>query len=148
MYHYLESGLPNVWLANGYREVATPEGTGVAIHDVEGLHRAIAQALVEGKPTLSGAEVRFIRKLLQLTQAELGMLLGVGEQTVRNWESAAAVPAQADRGMRLVFRDMTRRVSQSLPDLIEHVASEHQWPAEISFRCEPSANDHWMRQAA
>jgi hypothetical protein len=56
MYHYRESGLPNIYLANGYREVATAEGPGIAIEDVEGLHWAIALDLVEGKPTLTAGD--------------------------------------------------------------------------------------------
>src|ERR1700738_5263066 len=77
MYHYRECGLPNVYLVNGYRETETPYGRGVSIEDVEGLHMAIAQALVEEKPSLTGPEVRFIRKLLELTQTQLAQLLGV-----------------------------------------------------------------------
>src|SRR3981081_3052180 len=61
MYHYRECGLPNVYLENGYHEIETPYGRGVSIEDVEGLHIAIAHALVEEKPSLTGPEVRFIR---------------------------------------------------------------------------------------
>ena len=64
MYHYRECGLPNVYLVNGYREIKTPEGSGIAIEDVEGLHMAIARDIVDTKPILSGPEVRFIRKFL------------------------------------------------------------------------------------
>jgi hypothetical protein len=46
MYHYIESGLPNVYLENGYREVKTAYGKSVVIHDVEGLHFAIAATAV------------------------------------------------------------------------------------------------------
>ena len=150
MYHYVESGLPNVYLADGYREIETAYGPGVAIEDVEGLHRAIAQDLVEGKSALTGVEVRFIRKFLDLTQARLGEFVGVEDQTVRNWERVryAAVPTQADRAIRLVFRDLTRRRSQPLPELIEHVTSEPR--QETPFHYEPDARDHWSpeRQAA
>ena len=62
MYHYRECGLRNVWLANGYDEHDTPYGPGIAIHDVEGLHRAVAHGIVNkgGNPT--GAELRFLRQ--------------------------------------------------------------------------------------
>jgi DNA-binding transcriptional regulator YiaG len=86
MYHYRECGLPNVYLVNGYREAEMPYGRGVSIEDVEGLHMAIAQALIEEKPSLSGLEVRFIRKLLELTQTQLAQMLGVEDQSVRRWE--------------------------------------------------------------
>jgi len=152
MYHYVESGLPNVYLLNGYREVATAEGVGIAIEDVEGLHWAIAENLVERESALTGDAVRFIRKLLELTQIKLGAFLGVEDQTVRNWERAGGepVPTQADRGVRLVFRDITRRVASPLPELIERVAIERDSSQEIPFRYEPRGSEHWIpeRRAA
>src|SRR6266702_4376017 len=91
MYHYRECGLSNVYLVNGYREIETPYGRGISIEDVEGLHMAIAHALVEEEPSLSGPEVRFIRKFLELTQTQLADLLGVEDQSVRRWEKLAHV---------------------------------------------------------
>ncbi len=44
MYHYQECGLTNVYLTNGYREVKTTCGRGIAIEDVHGLHKVIARA--------------------------------------------------------------------------------------------------------
>src|SRR4051794_3840962 len=116
MYHYRECGLPNVYLLNGYREVETPHGQGVSIEGVEDLHVAIANDLVEGKPSLTGPEVRFIRKLLELTQSQLAEYLGVEDQSVRRWEKLAEVPKQADHGVRLVFRDLTHRSMRSLAE--------------------------------
>lgn len=40
-YHYLESGLPNVWLANGFTVHETDYGSGVSIDDVAELHQVI-----------------------------------------------------------------------------------------------------------
>ena len=42
MYHFIESGLPNIWLRNGYTEENSPYGPTVAFEDIFGLHRAIA----------------------------------------------------------------------------------------------------------
>jgi putative transcriptional regulator len=98
MYHYLESGLRNVYLTNGYREVDTPYGRGVSIHEVEALHIAIAHALVETKSFLTGRKVRFIRKFLELTQTQFAALLGVEDQSLRRWENLVRVPKQADHG--------------------------------------------------
>jgi hypothetical protein len=36
MYHYTESGLDNVWLANGYTVIETPYGKGVSVRDADG----------------------------------------------------------------------------------------------------------------
>ena len=36
-YHYVECGLPNVWLRNGFEKKQTPYGEGVSISDIERL---------------------------------------------------------------------------------------------------------------
>ena len=52
MYHYTESGFPNVWLKDGYVVRQTPYGEGVAICDVAGLHEAICSARVKAQEKL------------------------------------------------------------------------------------------------
>lgn len=101
-YHYTESGLRNIWLANGYTVRKTKYGKGVSIHDVEGLNRAISQALAS-KPHLTGAEVRFLRKEMGMTQRGLGELLGVTDQAVAKWEKIGRLPKTADRLLRLIY---------------------------------------------
>ena len=101
-YHYTESGLTNVWLANGYTVRSTKYGEGVSIHDVDGLHRALERALTS-KPRLTGAEVRFLRKEIGLSQRSLGALLGVTDQAVALWERKGQLPKTADRLLRLIY---------------------------------------------
>jgi len=86
MYHYESCGLPNVWLKNGYKEHDTPYGKGVSIEDVEGLHRAITKSVIKSPNKMTGAEVRFLRKEMDLSQKRLGEMLGVSDQTVALWE--------------------------------------------------------------
>ena len=147
MYHYRESGLPNVYLVNGYREVKTAYGRGVSIQDVEGLHMAIAHALVEEKSSLTGPEVRFIRKFLELTQTQLAAMLGVEEQSVRRWEKLARVPKQADHGIRLVFRDLTHKDATPLSELVRQIdAAEAREPHTVRYRFRPNAKERWQPQ--
>lgn len=102
-YHYLESGLRNIWLKNGYTVERDAEyGELVSFHDVDGLHRAIGRALAL-KPRLTGAEVRFLRREMGLSQRGLGELLGVGDQAVALWEKRGRVPKTADRMLRLIY---------------------------------------------
>jgi DNA-binding transcriptional regulator YiaG len=56
------------------------------------LETAYLHGLVEEEPSLSGPEVRFIRKRLDLTQIQLAELLGVEDQSVRRWEKLARDP--------------------------------------------------------
>jgi len=101
MYEYLESGLKNIFLVNGYRIKTTTYGKAVAIEDVEGLHETIARCLIEDKKHLTGPEFRFIRKFLDMSQKRIGELAGVGELTIHNWEKRSRLPKWADRWIRL-----------------------------------------------
>lgn len=101
-YHYTESGLRNVWLLNGFEMRKTRYGTGIAIRDVEGLHRLIGMRLAR-KAALTGAELRFLRKEMGLSQGGLGALLGVTDQAVAKWEKTSRIPKTADRLVRLIY---------------------------------------------
>jgi DNA-binding transcriptional regulator YiaG len=71
MYHYTECGLPNIWLANGYRAIETPFWKAAQIAHVDSLRRAISPSLARSKPHLTGSEFRFLRTELDLSQARL-----------------------------------------------------------------------------
>ncbi|MFZ2208588.1 MAG: hypothetical protein WAV22_07955 [Porticoccaceae bacterium] len=71
MHHYTESGLPYVWLADGYRLEPTACGEALSVQDADGLHRAIARWVAESLPRLHGREVKFLRLEPDCTQAEL-----------------------------------------------------------------------------
>jgi DNA-binding transcriptional regulator YiaG len=135
MYHYRESGLPNVYLDGGYREIKTPYGPSIVIEDVEGLHFAIAQMLVNERPHLSGAEVRFIRRYLEKTQSEFAALLGVTEQSARRWESLNRVPKQADHAVRLLFLNTIRERATPFEDVVAHSqANDEAAPVNLHYR--------------
>jgi DNA-binding transcriptional regulator YiaG len=106
MYHYTESGLRNIWLVNGYRVQETPHGRGVSFDNVAGLHRAVGRWLCAYRPRLTGAEFRFLRHELDLSQAALAALLGNNAQSVALWEKGRVrVPAWADRLIRALYRE-------------------------------------------
>ncbi|MBX6323940.1 MAG: transcriptional regulator [Rhodospirillaceae bacterium] len=105
MYHYVDSGLPNIWLVNGYVERETPYGKAVAIRDVDGLHRAIGRWIVANRPRLTGAEFRFLRKEMGLSQGALARLMGNEEQSVSLWERRGRIPVWADRFLRALYRE-------------------------------------------
>lgn len=104
MHHYTESGLPYVWLVDGYRLEPTAYGEALSVQDADGLHRAIARWVAESLPRLHGREVKFLRLELDCTQAELAGRLGATEQTVSLWERQPSkpIPAAADRLLRLL----------------------------------------------
>jgi putative zinc finger/helix-turn-helix YgiT family protein len=85
-------------------EVSRCAGCGlseVAIPALEGLHRAIASVLLKKAARLSGGEIRFLRKQLDWSGAELAEHLGVARETVSRWEQGSApIGATADRLLR------------------------------------------------
>lgn len=143
MYHYTECGLRNIWLENGYSVRKTAYGKGVAIHDVEGLHRAIGRALAH-KPQLTGSELRFLRKEMGLSQAALGALLGTSEQNVSLWERRGRIPKTSDRFVRLIYLEHTgknvkiREMIESL-NLLDGQSSERLQFAENAGKWKEAA---------
>jgi DNA-binding transcriptional regulator YiaG len=103
MYQYKDGGLKNVWLTNGFKAHKTPYGEAVAIDDVDGLTTAICLALTRKPSKLTGAEFRYLRQGLMLSQPSLGQVLGVTNQAVALWEKTGKVPKMADTTMRLIY---------------------------------------------
>lgn len=105
-YHYLESGLDNVWLMDGFQFDQGPFGKTVAIHDIEGLHQAIARALIGKRQRLTGKEFRFLRTELLLSQSALANALGVRELTVGRWEKGQSeIPVATEAAVRQMYAE-------------------------------------------
>ena len=104
-YHYTACGLDYVYLLNGFKEHETPYGQGVSIQDADGLHETIALAVISSPHALRGQEVRFLRSLLDISQAGLGDILGASRATVARWEGARdqAIPGASDRTLRMFY---------------------------------------------
>lgn len=103
-YHYTQCGLDNVWLTNGYEITETPYGKSLSIDDVEGLHTAITQALIDIARPLTGDELRFLRIHLDLSQKALGEYFGKSDQSVAKWEKSEMVPKDVDYLIRHIIR--------------------------------------------
>lgn len=137
MRHYQECGLRNVWLANGYQEHETPYGAGVSIEDVEGLHRLIGEKLATEKPSLTGAEFRFLRKELGLSQSRLAHWWGYDAQSVALWEKRGRVPRIADRFIRAIYLEKTAG-NTSITEIIERLAdADRQDETRLTFEETP-----------
>jgi putative transcriptional regulator len=127
-YHYTESGLDNIYLLNGFKIHRTPYGKGVSIENTAGLHRMIGRWLVDLPNPLNGAELRFLRLEMDLSQARLAAIIGSTEQSVRRWEKARLQPVQgpADRIVRALYNEYVggdgslRRMVDRLAEL-DHV---------------------------
>jgi putative transcriptional regulator len=103
-YHFRGSGLPNVYLLNGVKiEQDAEYGELVTIDSLPDLFLAIAFRLVSKPDRLTGVEMRFLRKRMEMTQADLAKELWVSEQTVANYEKSKTEDGPADRALRFLF---------------------------------------------
>jgi len=132
MYHYTESGLQNVWLMKGYSVRKTPYGKGVAIQNVAELHETISRAIAR-KPTLTGAELRFLRKQMGMSQGAIADLLGTSEQNVSLWERRGKIPRASDRLLKLICLEYLKEDVQ-IRALIERLNEQGgKAPAKLHF---------------
>jgi putative transcriptional regulator len=122
-YNYTESGLDYVHLENGFEQIDTPYGRAIEIEDMEGLHLAIGRWLLRCARPLTGAEFRFLRHELDLSQKQLARLMGEAEQNIGRWERARNKPVNpsADRIVRALYSELIGS-SKTLRELIEALA--------------------------
>ena len=103
-YHYTECGLDYVYLANGFEFVETPWGEGVHIESAEALHVELGLMVARLERPLSGAEFRFLRERLEMTQEELASFTGYMDgQQVSAWERGKS---KAPRSVEVVLREL------------------------------------------
>jgi len=90
-YPYTERGLKHIILAKAPVYACPRHGVqGLAAEKVDGLEGNIAEAILQRREPLAGAELRFFRKYHGWNQTQLADLLGVTRVTVSNWERQAA----------------------------------------------------------
>lgn len=124
---YRGCGVDNIYLLSGYEIVETAEGQGIKIKHQDELHDAIAKEIAENRKMISGKELRFLRKHMDLTQSEVARFLGVDKQSVARWEKdECRCPGPAERLMRLLSLEQhchPRPLSELLSSLDETDAS-------------------------
>ena len=121
MYHYESCGLDNVWLNNGYTEVTTKYGEAVSINDVQGLHQALALAIVHLPRPITPKEFRFLRIELDLPQRRLAGLMGLTDQTIAKYEKdQSPITRLADTTLRNFFLESINQESK-VRDILEEL---------------------------
>jgi DNA-binding transcriptional regulator YiaG len=101
-YNYVECGLSSVELLNVLVYDCASCGARVPeIPAIEILHTFIAIDLLQKDSLLSGEEIRFLRKISGLNQAELAEILGVTKTRPSKWESGGEdIGKETDRVLR------------------------------------------------
>lgn len=103
-YHYSASGLTNIFLLNGVTIERSSYGPIVNIENLNGLHHAIGLYIIEKTEPMTGAEFRFLRKQMELTQQELAGIMKTTDQTIANYEKGKTADlGPADPFLRLTY---------------------------------------------
>lgn len=72
--------------------------------NIEKLHNTIAEALIKKSSPLTGKEVRFLRKEMDMSAKHLAGLLSVSPVTVSRWETGAEkVGIVSDKLVRMLY---------------------------------------------
>jgi len=125
-YKYIESGLDNVFI-NGIKPMIDDEGDEVVtIHAINMLHAEIARGIIESDGGINGAELRFLRAEMGLTQAGLATLLSVDGQTVGRYERGDTPihPTAETLLRRLAGERLVKAFDKSIEELASLVNSD------------------------
>lgn len=144
--HYTLCGLDDVYLLSGYEWHETPHGRALAVRNLDGLHRVIGEHLTSDRKVLTGKEIRFLRKQMDLTQSQLATILGMSAQQVARWEKGQSeTPGPADLLIRVLFKQHLGD-DLSVRKLAEALADTEDRPGEGQVF--EQVNDDWRRMAA
>jgi putative zinc finger/helix-turn-helix YgiT family protein len=141
-------GLPGVRLETLVARCPKCAAYEVIIPNLEGLHQAIARTIVQKSSRLSGAEIRFLRKMLGWSGADFAEHMGTSAETVSRWETGAApMGAQADRLLRLMVMTRDPVAGYRKLDLLKSVARAK--PTVVRLLARAGVKGAWnIRQAA
>jgi putative zinc finger/helix-turn-helix YgiT family protein len=138
-YAYKESGLDNITLEDV--ELIHCDECGnedPIIRAIDTLHSLIADALISKPARLSGREVRFLRKHLELSAKSLARILQVHQATMSKWENGEDyIGPQSD----LLIRALAVAKSEGkLDELCEKLGSFDSEGSIPGITCNPSTN--------
>jgi putative zinc finger/helix-turn-helix YgiT family protein len=104
-YHFVDSGLPNAYLIGvDYRVCKECGAQSADIPAVKSLMTVIAREIVSKESTLTGEEIRFLRKRLGKSAADFGRIIGPTQEQVSRWENNHNPPSEsADKLIRVFY---------------------------------------------
>lgn len=147
-YHYVECGLDDIFLLNGVSENETKYGVMVHVENLNGLHRAIGLHIVEKEDPMSGAEFRFLRKQMEITQAKLAKVFSVTDQTIANYEKDNSRLGPADALMRAcyLFYVLPSETRLDVLKAVRALAPEDSKPSKVPDAPRRQIVDSWAER--
>jgi len=126
LYHYTESGLPNLYLENvKWLQCKHCHAREVEIPRIGMLHRCIAWLIITKPSLLTGQEIVFLRKMLGKSQKEFAELLGLSQVVLNRWETGARKGHGSANDTKIRFLcltlqddEYTHRINQKIWELL------------------------------
>lgn len=124
-YLFRESGLPNVVLKG--IEIIRCDQCGKddpVLPKLSELLKLLASAIVRKPTPLTGAEIRFIRKFLDMNGETFANVLGVDKTTLSKWENdQIQIGSNSDRLIRAVMLCLAPGSKEQIEEGIRHFAT-------------------------
>lgn len=121
MYNYSESGLPNVYLANGVNFETIDGEKYTSINALNQLHDALALEIVHSRRPITPQEFRFLRIEMDVSKKVIARDFGLDAEIISAYEAGPEVglriPRTVDASLRCLymeFRAMPYQLSHFL----------------------------------
>lgn len=124
-YHYMESGLDNVYLHDvDFYRCECGENF-ASIPAIIELNAVIALHLIKKKTFLTGQEVRFLRKNIGLSAKAFSEFIGMDNATVSRWENnKGTIDKSNDRMIRLFYANFKEIPSSEIKVFLNEIIKE------------------------
>lgn len=143
-YCFIESGLS--WVVLQGIELIQCEECGnedPVIPRINDLMRALVIAIIAKPYRLTGEEVRFLRKYLRKTAAEVAQLLHVDKTTISKWENEEdPIGEQSDRLLRVITLALGDDLKTKMEEMIAMFPRIDSKPQKIGIEINPQDMSH------
>ena len=120
---YEDLGVPIVILNAPFKKIF---GMWVLDINLNELQKSLLNALIRKSESLTGKELRFIRKYFEMTTSEFGTLLGVTHAAVLKWESDKShMPPTTEKCVRLYAYDRLKAKNDEFRKFYSQISIEN-----------------------
>ena len=96
-------GLSNVYLRNGFTVSDSDGDETISYENLTGLYFEISRAIASTPFTMRAEEFRFMRKQLQMSQADIAVLFDKSDQAIAKWEKGLLPVPKAESTLLKIF---------------------------------------------
>lgn len=138
-YEYNEIGFNGIFITGGFEQIPDDNSHVIKIQSARDLHLCVMRSLCECDASLNGAMIRFMRLELDISQAQLGTLLGLeGRQMMSFYElNKRKMPLVTQEALKrmvlakisgsLSVQQFDKQIKIKAPDSFEFVFVDNNW---------------------